>query len=69
MPEPNQRANKRVLEEIEQLKSRLSAAEETLGAIRDGHVDAIVVPGPNGNQVFTLAGSDAAYHVFVERMK
>ena len=69
MPEPNQRANKRVLEEIEQLKSRLSAAEETLGAIRDGHVDAIVVPGPNGNQVFTLAGSDAAYRVFVERMK
>jgi PAS domain S-box-containing protein len=32
-------------------------------------VDAIVVPGPNGNQVFTLAGSDAAYRVFVERMK
>src|SRR6185369_7313425 len=69
MPETNQRANKRVLEEIEQLKSRLSAAEETLGAIRDGHVDAIVVPGPNGTQVFTLAGSDAAYRVFVERMK
>jgi PAS domain S-box-containing protein len=69
MPESNQRANKRVLDEIEQLKSRLSAAEETLGAIRDGHVDAIVVPGPNGTQVFTLAGSDAAYRVFVERMK
>jgi len=58
-----------VLEEIEQLKARLGAAEETLSAIRDGHVDAIVVPGPNGNQIFTLAGSDAAYRVFVERMK
>ena len=69
MSGPNLKNNKRVLEEIEQLKSRLSAAEEALSAIRDGHVDAIVVPGPNGAQVFTLAGSDAAYRVFVERMK
>lgn len=47
----------------------MGAAEEALSAIRDGQVDAIVVPGPHGNQVFTLAGSDAAYRVFVERMK
>lgn len=65
----NQRANKKVLEEIDRLKVRLGAAEEALSAIRDGQVDAIVVPGPHGNQVFTLAGSDAAYRVFVERMK
>jgi two-component system CheB/CheR fusion protein len=69
MSEPILRGNKRVLEEIEQLKSRLTAAEEALGAIREGHVDAIVVPGPNGAQVFTLAGSDSSYRVFVERMK
>ena len=72
MSAPNQRANKgnkKVLEEIERLKVRLGAAEEALSAVRDGHVDAIVVPGPHGNQVFTLAGADAAYRVFVERMK
>lgn len=69
MSGPNQRVNKKVLEEIERLKTRLGAAEEALSAIRDGQVDAIVVPGPHGNQVFTLAGSDAAYRVFVERMK
>ncbi len=69
MSGPTQRANKKVLEEIERLKVRLGAAEEALGAIRDGHVDAIVVPGPHGNQVFTLAGADATYRVFVERMK
>lgn len=68
MSGPNLKS-KQVLEEIEQLKTRLSAAEEALSAIRDGHVDAIVVPGPNGAQIFTLAGSDAAYRVFVERMK
>jgi PAS domain S-box-containing protein len=64
-----QRPNKKVLEEIERLKVRLGAAEEALSAIRDGHVDAIVIPGPHGNQVFTLAGADATYRVFVERMK
>ncbi|HWR16676.1 MAG TPA: ATP-binding protein [Terriglobales bacterium] len=69
MREANPRASKKVLEEIQQLKLRLSAAEEALAAVRDGHVDAIVVPGPHGAQVFTLAGSDAAYRVFVERMK
>ncbi len=61
--------NKKILEELEQLKSRLSVAEEALSAIRNGNVDAIVVPGPDGAQIFTLAGSDAAYRVFVERMK
>src|SRR3954462_14502034 len=69
MSEGNRKISKRVLEEIEQLKARLGAAEEALSAIRDGQVDAIVVPGPHGAQVFTLAGSDAAYRVFVERMK
>src|SRR4051812_29855476 len=69
MSEPIQRTSRRVLEEIAQLKARLAAAEETLSAIRDGQVDAIIVPGPRGTQVFTLAGSDAAYRVFVERMK
>jgi PAS domain S-box-containing protein len=70
MSEGNRRTSKKVLEEIEQLKARLNAAEETLAAIRDGQVDAIVVPGPAGTQrVFTLAGSDDAYRVFVERMK
>jgi PAS domain S-box-containing protein len=69
MSGPTQRTSKKALEEIERLKRRLGAAEEALDSIRDGHVDALVVPGPNGNQIFTLAGSDAAYRVFVERMK
>jgi PAS domain S-box-containing protein len=63
------RAKRNILDEIETLKVRLATAEAALDAIRDGQVDAIVVPGPHGNQVFTLAGSDSAYRVFVERMK
>jgi PAS domain S-box-containing protein len=51
-----------------ELQSRLKTAEDTLDAIRRGQVDAIVVDGPDGDRLFTLAGSDAAYRVFVESM-
>jgi PAS domain S-box-containing protein len=46
----------------------LRDAEETLRAIRTGEVDAIVVGGPGGEQVFTLQGADHTYRIFVERM-
>ncbi len=51
-----------------ELAARLHEAEETLRAIRSGEVDAIVVNGPDGEQVFTLQGADHTYRVFVERM-
>src|ERR1700760_2980930 len=51
-----------------ELQSRLKTAEDTLDAIRRGQVDAIVVDGPDGDRLFTLAGSDAGYRVFVESM-
>jgi PAS domain S-box-containing protein len=53
---------------LDELQSRLQTAEDTLDAIRHGQVDAIVVDGPEGDRLFTLAGSDAAYRVFVESM-
>jgi PAS domain S-box-containing protein len=53
---------------LDDLQSRLKTAEDTLDAIRRGQVDAIVVDGPDGDRLFTLAGSDAAYRVFVESM-
>jgi PAS domain S-box-containing protein len=51
-----------------ELVARLSAAEETLRAVRSGDVDAIVVNGKGGEKVFTLKGADHTYRVFVERM-
>lgn len=53
---------------IQKLKSRLGAAEETLAAIRDGRVDALVVSGPAGDRMVTLPGSETGYRVFVEAM-
>ncbi|MGJ4942986.1 sensor histidine kinase [Bradyrhizobium sp. HKCCYLS1011] len=43
-------------------------AEETVEAIHQGNVDAVVVQGPEGPQVIMLQGADAPYHVLVERM-
>jgi PAS domain S-box-containing protein len=50
------------------LRDRLREAEETLEAIRNGHVDALVVCGPAGEQVFTLKGADHRYRQLVESM-
>src|ERR1700760_5030524 len=53
----------------EELVSRLREAEETLEAIRTGEVDAVVVAGPAGQQVYTLENADRPYRVLVEQMQ
>lgn len=53
----------------EELVSRLQEAEETLDAIRTGEVDAVVIAGPQGQQVYTLENADRPYRVFVEQMQ
>jgi two-component system CheB/CheR fusion protein len=54
--------------EIEELRARLVEAEDTLRAISGGEVDALVVDGPRGEQVFTLEGADHSYRIFLEEM-
>jgi len=54
--------------EITQLRKRLADAEETLRAIRSGEVDAVVVAGKQGTQVFTLEGAEHSYRVLIESM-
>jgi two-component system, NarL family, sensor kinase len=51
-----------------ELQSRLLEAEDTLNAIRNGTVDALVVRTPRGEQLFTLKGADQTYRVLVEGM-
>ena len=53
---------------IADLKERLREAEETLEAIRHGHVDALVVQAEGREQVFTLVGADHRYRQLVETM-
>lgn len=51
------------------MKNRLEEAEETLRAIRDGRVDAVVVSKKNKNEVYTLRSSDYIYRMLVEKMR
>jgi two-component system NarL family sensor kinase len=50
------------------LRQRLDEAEETLRAIRNGEVDAVLVAGTQGDRVFTLQGAEHAYRVLIESM-
>jgi len=54
--------------ELAKLRIRLAKAEETLGAVRAGDVDTLVIAGKEGPQVFTLQGAEHAYRVLIESM-
>lgn len=52
----------------DELEARLEEAEETLRAIREGEIDAVVVRGSTSEQVFTLEGGAQSYRTFMEAM-
>ncbi len=52
-----------------ELLARLAEAEATIRAIYAGEVDALVVNGTNGPQVYALEGADHPYRVLVEQMQ
>jgi PAS domain S-box-containing protein len=54
---------------IRTLEAELQEATETLDAIRNGDVDAVVVGGPGGQVVYTLENADRPYRVLVEQMR
>ena len=54
--------------EIELLRAQRDDAQETLRAIQDGTVDALVIDTPDGQRVFTLQGADQTYRHLIERM-
>ncbi len=53
--------------EIAALRARLTDADATLHAIRNGEVDAVIGPGQQG-QVFMLASAEHAYRMLIESM-
>ena len=56
-------------ERREALVARLTEAEETLQALRDGDVDALLIQGSDGDQVYTLHGAEEPYRNLVEQMR
>ena len=56
------------MSEIEELRQRLEEAEDTLRAIRNGEVDALVVGGPQGEVIYTLTTADYPYRLMIDEM-
>lgn len=54
--------------EIDELQRRLEEAEETLRAIRQGEVDALVIDSPNGEEIYTLTSADYPYRLMIDEM-
>jgi two-component system phosphate regulon sensor histidine kinase PhoR len=54
--------------ENKELHSRLVETEGTLLAIQSGEVDAIVVSGAKGEQVYSLSSAETPYRTFIEEM-
>jgi two-component system, NarL family, sensor kinase len=55
-------------QQIKRLRARVQELEETFSAIKRGRVDAVVINGADGDQVFTLQGAEHPYRVLVETM-
>jgi two-component system phosphate regulon sensor histidine kinase PhoR len=59
---------KQLIIENEELQTRLAETEETLVAIRNGDMDAIVVSGTKGEQVYSISSAETPYRTFIEEM-
>lgn len=57
-----------LVDENADLRTRLDEAEDTLRAIRSGEVDALVVSGVEGDQIFTLESAELPYRILIEDM-
>ncbi len=64
----SQRTRQQLLDDLQELTSRMTESEETLRAIMSGEVDGLVVSTAEGDRVFTLSGADHPYRIMIEAM-
>ena len=63
------KTNKELVDENIELKARLDEAEQTLNAIQNGEIDAIITPnGTDGPKVYTLESADSLYRNLIQEM-
>ena len=62
------RENEALRARLAEAESKLAEAQDVIRAIQSGDVDAVVVSGPEGEQIFTLKGAEYAYRALVEAM-
>ena len=63
------RTKEQLIIENKELHSRLIEIEEALTAIRNGEVDAIMVSGKKGEQVYSVSSAETPYRAFIEEMR
>ena len=66
--EKSDRTREQLLDELQDVTSRMTEVEETLRAILSGEIDGLVVKTAEGDRVFTLSGADHPYRIMVETM-
>lgn len=54
--------------ELAELRHQLEEANDTIEAIRTGQIDALIVQGETGPQLYTLKSADQTYRFFIEKM-
>ena len=54
--------------ENDELRARMAEIEDALTAIRNGEVDAIMVSGSQGEQVYSVSSAETPYRTFIEEM-
>jgi PAS domain S-box-containing protein len=62
------RTKEQLITENRELHSRLAEIEAALTAIRNGEVDAIMVSGQKGDQVYSVSSAETPYRTFIEEM-
>lgn len=68
-PKRSPKSKEKQSSDMEALRAQLDEANDTLRAIREGEVDAVIVSGSRGEQVFSLVGAESIYRLIVETMK
>ncbi len=62
------KSERRLRSQLKTTKARLAELEATIAAIQSGDVDGVVVEGPKGSQIYTLASREEPYRVLAEGM-
>jgi two-component system phosphate regulon sensor histidine kinase PhoR len=63
-----ERSYEELLKLLEETEYKLEEANDTIDAIRSGEIDALIVNGDDGHQVFTLKSADHTFRIFIEQM-
>ncbi|WP_052496187.1 PAS domain-containing sensor histidine kinase [Pedobacter lusitanus] len=63
-----QHTQEQLLAEIKELRLQLEEANDTIEAVKAGTVDAFVVKGQEGHQLYALKTADQTFRVLIEKM-